>query len=503
MLLLTPRSGVELWSVAPRARISVLDDTGFTTNQPAFSLRGDRVLWGGRDAVRAWTASDGLACGEWTVPDDLVAQAITPLVRAIRTDAADSTLAASFHSDVLIFDQRSGALRARLSPAHRGAVAGIALTPDGRRVTSRGFDQAINVWDAASGELLARYEQAGATIWHAAVSDDGERIATCDESGVLRVVGVAPTDMRRTLGSARNTVHRVRFSPDGSLVACASSDGTISAWKSGHADAAWLSAGDAPLSALAFHPSGSRLAVAAHSGQIELLELGAAEPGRRAHFADAPSMVTWLGYSPDGQLLAVLSGESWCDLLDGTTGQPVGRLEGHSGRVIDAAFSCDGSVLYTVGADGELIAWDTGSRREIFRSGPCGALTRAVAISPDGRTIATGSDDRVIRLWDSATGALRQAISGVRAHTFELAFHPGGNIIFSCGRDPGVQVWDSQSGRELAVLDGHRDMVMSLALSPDGNQLASAGGDRQVLKWDLARLARVVAANTEAWTPSK
>lgn len=503
MLVVTPQSGVELWSVSPVAAVAVLASSGFTSNRPSFSLKGDRVLWGRDDAIRAWTSSSGVACGEWRVPAELVSQAVTPVVRAARTDAKDQTLAASFHSDVLIFDQQFGTIPTRLSPSHRGAVAGIALAPDGRRVASRGSDQTINLWDTETGKHLARFELGGAVISSIALSDDGRRIATCEESGVLRVVDVVSTGARRQLGAARNTVHRVRFSPDGALVACASSDGAVQAWSSKDDTVVWASAGESPLSALAFHPSGARLAIAAHSGRIEVLDLGAAAIGGRVHLADAPPFITWIGYSPNGEWLVVLSGEPWCQLIDGQTGQSLGRLEGHAGRVIDAAFSRDGATLYSVGADGELIAWDLAARRAVFRTGSCGAMIRAIAMSPDGRTIATGSDDRIIRLWDSTNGALRRTIQGPRQHIFEMAFHPDSNVLFSCGRDTVVQVWDVRSGRELAVLDGHRDMIMSLALSPDGKVLVTTGVDRQVVKWDLSRLASAIAANASPWMQAR
>ncbi|QYO63648.1 glutamine--fructose-6-phosphate transaminase (isomerizing) [Leptolyngbya sp. 7M] len=65
MLVVTPQSGVELWSVSPVAAVAVLASSGFTSNRPSFSLKGDRVLWGCDDAIRAWTSSSGVACGEW------------------------------------------------------------------------------------------------------------------------------------------------------------------------------------------------------------------------------------------------------------------------------------------------------------------------------------------------------------------------------------------------------------------------------------------------------
>jgi len=501
MLVVTPNAQVELWSVDPPARICPIGSNRFVSNRPAFSLNGDLVLWGDETGIRAWRSTDGKPTGAWLVPQPLQADAVAPMTRSVRTDARGSVLAAAFHSGVLLFDLGSTLVPPRqLLPVHRGAVASLELTPDGARVLSVGSDQVIRVWNTACGQEVAAFDHPGSDEGRPAFSADGGYIATCDARGLLRVVEIAESTWPQRLDGPRNTVHRVRFSPDGSLLAAASSDGAAYAWNARDRSRAWVLTGDKPLSALAFDTPGARLALAHHDGAIDIVDLPTLA---RRSLAQAPPFVTWIGFDPGGKTLAVLSGEPWCDLFDAATGAPVGRLSGHAGRVIDACFTRDGSTLFTVGADGTLIAWDFASRLERFRTKPLGIPTRAVALAPDGRTIATGSDDRAIRLWDAASGAPLDELHGCRQHLFELAFHPDGNVLFSCGRDADIQVWDVRSGREVAVLKCHRDLVMSLALSPTGNQLATAGADRLIAVWDFEPPVRSIAANAGPWLTAR
>lgn len=496
-LVVRPDGRLELRHPGQAGSTWSLGDGVFGVNKPSFSEEGDLVLWGVADQILTWQAQDGRAGDSWPVPAALASITPPQHVRSVRMSADGRILAAAIHNQVLLYDARNpGSQPRHAQPAHRGIVAHVELSSSGSTAVSSASEQVIKVWDCATGQAQMAFET-GAPLRGRPVPDSrGRAVAFCDELDRLRVFGTRTGAWLERLHGANHTVQRAQFSPDGAVVAAVSTDGAVHGWRTDSGDSAWRVECGAPLTALAFSPDGTRLAVAEHSGSILALsvtDLGA-PPVR---LGVAPSFATWIGFSPDGRWIVVLTGESWCTVLDSRTGLEVARLSGHDGRVVDAAFASDGG-LFTVGADGVLIAWTPDLRHVRFRTPSAGGMMRAVALSPDEDVVATGSDDRVIRLWDARNGALVRSFGGSRQHVFGLAFHRLGNVLVSCGRDEALQVWDARTGTELAVLDGHEGMVLSVAFSPDGRSLATASADRTVGLWTLDTFLPGIRASAAA-----
>jgi WD40 repeat protein len=89
---------------------------------------------------------------------------------------------------------------------------------------------------------------------------------------------------------------------------------------------------------------------------------------------------------------------------DATTGKLLLTLAGHTGNVVDLAFSPDGNRLATASADGTAKVWDvsTGSGRTeqpLTLYNPDRALVTSVAFSPDGTRLAVTSYDGTLRIY--------------------------------------------------------------------------------------------------------
>jgi WD40 repeat protein len=312
---------------------------------------------------------------------------------------------------------------------HLSSVTGLAFRRDGR-IRSAGGDSQVIEWDQ-SGKLLRRlpeprldpndfrrFQPSGHE--DAVFSPDGNYLALSGRFGQNCAVRDVQAG-EEVFSVPRNfspTPVLPAFSPDGKLLALPTTDQKRSTTvlvvrvDSG-AEAHSCALGAASPTALAFSPTGKRLAVVS-GGQfgrgpsdVRLWRLDG--KGEDADFKPAALPAAFgnraaLSFAPDGNLLAVADAQGTVHLLNARTGNPVEQLS--TGQTISRGplFSPDGrSVAVTItrrdGSGETLTLWETGSGKKRW-SVELPALTTALAFAPSGRVLATGHTDSSALLWD-------------------------------------------------------------------------------------------------------
>jgi WD40 repeat protein len=160
-------------------------------------------------------------------------------------------------------------------------------------------------------------------------------------------------------------------------------------------------------------------------------------------------------------------------------------LTGHAGRVIDSAFSPDGSRLATLDDESTIFVWDLVEAKEHLRVDAGHGGFGKVAFSPSGEEFATCGGDGRISLWNAETGSRTRTLDGHAGNVQGLAFTPDGENLISGAEDGVIRVWDSVSGEPVRMIRPGGPAVQDIAVNDSGDRAVVACGDGTVLIFDL------------------
>jgi WD40 repeat protein len=256
------------------------------------------------------------------------------------------------------------------------------------------------------------------------------------------------------------------ISPDGTMFAArlgASTVGLFSTRTLERRAMFRVNAGDG-ITALAWSPTAPLLAVAGHSGFVQLWNVaGQPRPSQTLLGLHAlvgrPEAIQALAFSSDGSLLAASDRNETHPTPDlpalpaaflatwrtdtGTLVGPPQELEvgSGSGRSDQLAFSPDGGLLAVGLPDGRVAVLDRPTGATARTLSPASGAT-SVAFAPNG-TLATGTAAGTVDLWNAVTGQqTAPALIAASASITSLSFEPRGQRFATAGyQDGAVKLW--------------------------------------------------------------
>jgi WD40 repeat protein/beta-lactamase regulating signal transducer with metallopeptidase domain len=405
-------------------------------------------------------------------------------------------------------------------------AVGVAFSPDGKTLATRGRNQQARLWEVESGKEL---------------------FPLGDPATPGRVVGAGTIVLASPLATAPE-VRDVAFSPDGTRVVTAAG-GTVRLWTAATGKELPLSDGHhGPLTAVALSPDGKTAVSWGTDGVIRRWE---AATGKPLGAFPLPPGTTTATLSADGRTVAAAGTDNTIRLIETATGNESARFKGHARGTSALAFSPDGKVLAERGGDGLIRLYDPSGGGELRQfaaeaaptptvSGavvvaapgrlPGAAASPGLVFSPDGKLLASsgGASGAVlarpvaavappgartargtINLFDVATGKVVRKIELIQT-VVSYAFSPDGRVLAAENADESISLFEVASGKERARLGkaasapaapvampaqvrvavaggaGFAEPAgpATLAFSPDGRALVGRGPDRSVRVWD-------------------
>ena len=420
--------GTWLYDTSTGAEVALIRTKEKTNGAIAVSSDGSTLAMGAFRSVQVWDAASGQI---------KILDGHTDWVRSVALSPDGATLASSSRDGgVRLWDVASGQLKTTLNGDwHR--INSLAFLPDGSALAIAREDGTAGLWDMANGLFKAILEEDSRGVLSLAFSPDGSALASSNWDGTVGLWDMAD-GLFKVLGEYADNNHPLAFSPDGSTLA-SGFFGMVRLWDtaSGQVQDTWP--GHTRLvRSVVFSPDCTILASGSLDGTIRLWDV--ADGQIKTILENPGGPVYSVAFSPDGSILASGSDET-VRLWDVASNQLRIALEGHTYRVNSVAFSPDGFTLASGSRDGTIRLWDATSgqiKKILEHSG----RVNSVAFSPDGFTLAN-SRGGSIQFWDVASGQLKKSLMGHGEGISSISYAPSGAILASASLDGTILMWDA------------------------------------------------------------
>lgn len=377
-------------------------------------------------------------------------------------------------------------------------IASVAWSPDGTKIASSQLEDEIHIWDVSSMGLLNTLAPAESSYSTLAWSPDSTQIAGYVDDDIL-IWNIDDNQPVFRWNAHASYVSDIKWADNG-LLASTGHDEITRIWDvSTQVEIASFRNVEYVAAHASWNADGTQIATAEYSA-VKVWDIDT-KSQLAANFEYA--LAIWnFSWSSDGSQIATTLWDpiygNIVQIWDATDGSHIIDLpQVHVNRIVDIAWSPDGTTIATSEADDRIILWDATQWtfiKEIVGYGYGGGLSW----SPDNTRLAatTWGNTRVV---DVDTGT---QIVWFRGSFSNFAWHPDGSglavIAVNSQREASINIHDTHTG-EIRRTFQTAEVPTAITWSNDGQRLitGSASGVLQIWDANTSALLREINAHPD------
>lgn len=261
---------------------------------------------------------------------------------------------------------------------HKDVVNSVAWSPDGTKIASASRDRTVQII----------------------------QIVVSSSDSIITYTGNTVTggDLVLTYRGHQNAVNSVAWSPDGTKIVSASSDGTVQVWNTQTGKTIISKDQRGIIATAAWSPDGKFIA---SGGSQKAVQVWNASDGRTiATYQGHRGAISSVAWSLDGKKIASASTDGTVQVWNALNGDHILTYKGHKGAVNSIAWSPDpyasDTYIASASSDGSVQIWSVTDASRVYTYLGHKAAVNVVSWADFnfGKTLASGSDDNTVLVWN-------------------------------------------------------------------------------------------------------
>ncbi|MEI7725119.1 MAG: DUF4365 domain-containing protein [Bacteroidota bacterium] len=297
----------------------------------------------------------------------------------------------------------------------------------------------------------------------------------------------------RTLKGHKKVIYRIVWSPDGTLIASSSEDGTAMVWDYKKIDPVDVfTEHNGPVMGIDFSHDSKRIVTSGIDRSVRMWNvcrtIQEKKTNRNAIIYGGHYGAVWdVSCSPIDDVFVSASDDMNVRVWKCGQESPIVSLR-HQQQVWGVSYGLDGKIIASCSSDGKITLWDTISWKKI---GECIGHFRAiltVCFSPDGKYLASASSDQTVRIWDVRSLKTIAVLEGHRRQVDGVSFSHDSRLICSKSHDGTVRVWSLINFQVVAILQESKmgTWIAGVSFHPTLNLIATLDKKNEKIRlWEF------------------